>query len=309
MSTSTDTKAPARRSKAATAPQQDLALAPAAPLAPIATTPPESAGMQLLRKAVDRGASVEELDKLITLADRLRAIDAHQAFTAAMVEFKKNPPTIEKTRNATVSSKREGARDANYAYKYANLADVCNGIVRQLAALGITHKHTFHQEGASITIKCTLTHLMGHSDSAQLTAHGDTSGGKNSLQGLGSTVTFLERYTLLGVCGLALDDELDDDGANGITAAERAELRTEAANMRRQTPQQVAGAKGLKAGPAPSDLLEEARAKADKGHKVFGPYWRELSEAQRGQLMGEMANLTERANAASAHQAAEGAGK
>jgi hypothetical protein len=292
--------------------QQELVMQPAPAAAPIvAAAHQESAGMQLLQKAIERGAGVDELDKLITLADRLRAIAAQQAFTAAMVEFKKNPPTIEKTRGASVSSKREGAKDANYSYKYANLADVCNAIVRQLAALGITHKHTFNQDGSGVTIKCTLTHLMGHSESAQLTAHGDTSGGKNGLQGIGSTITFLERYTLLGVCGLALDDEYDDDGASGITEAERGELQKEAAAMRqrgqRQSPAQTAG-RDRKA-PPPEDLLEQARKAADHGHTHFGKYWRELTEAQRGQLMPEMNNLTERASAASAQLAAESGSK
>lgn len=303
MSTTTDTKlAPA---------SLDVAAVPVAGQVMAPAVQQESAGMQLLQKAIERGAGVDELDKLITLADRLRAIAAQQAFTAAMVEFKKNPPTIEKTRNASVSSKREGAKDANYAYKYANLADVCNAIVRQLASLGITHKHTFNQDGTGVTIKCTLTHLMGHSESAQLTAHGDSSGGKNGLQGIGSTITFLERYTLLGVCGLALDDEYDDDGASGITGDERAELQKEAAGMRagrqRQSPGQVAG-RDRKEAP-PEDLLEQARKAADKGHKEFGPYWRGLTEAQRGQLMPEMANLTERAGAATAQLAAQDGAK
>jgi hypothetical protein len=292
--------------------QQELVMAPAPAAGPIVAANQESAGMQLLQKAIERGAGVDELDKLITLADRLRAIAAQQAFTAAMVEFKKNPPTIEKTRNASVSSKREGAKDANYAYKYANLADVCNAIVRQLAALGITHKHTFNQDGSGVTIKCTLTHLMGHSESAQLTAHGDSSGGKNGLQGIGSTITFLERYTLLGVCGLALDDQYDDDGASGITEAERGELQKEAAGMRagrgqRQSPGQIAGRDGK--APPPEELLEQARKAADHGHKHFGEYWRNLTEAQRGKLMPEMNNLTERASAATAQLAAEEGGK
>jgi hypothetical protein len=306
MSTTTDTKT-------AAAPSLDVAAVTPAPVpmaAPIANQVQESAGMQLLNKAIERGASIEELDRLIDLAERLRAIAAHQAFTRAMVQFKRNPPTIEKTRQAKVDSKK--GEGASFAYKYANLADVCRGIIQQLAELGITHKHAFKQEGSAITVRCTLTHELGHTDSAELTAHIDTSGGKNSLQGLGSATTYLERYTLLGVCGLALDDEQDDDGQAGITGDERAELRQAAGELRngrgqRQSPQQVAG-RDDKA-PPPEGLLEQARKAADKGHKEFGPYWRNLTEAQRGQLMPEMANLTERAGAATAQLATEDGAK
>lgn len=253
--------------------------------------------MQLLRRAIERGASVDELDRLIDLMERMRAIEAQNAFTQAMVEFKKNPPTIQKTRTADVTSRK--GEGASYAYKFANLADVCNSIVQQLAELGISHDHSFRQEGGSITVQTTLTHELGHSKSAHLTAGFDNTGGKNNLQGLGSAVSYLERYTLLGVCGLALDDEQDDDGASGITPEERSELRATAKDMRRASPAQVASARN-QAAPAGEALLIEARKQADKGHASFGTYWRGLPDATRNQLLGELDNLTERANAASA---------
>ena len=52
---------------------------------------------------------------------------------------------------------------------------------------------------------------MGHSESTTLEAAADQSGGKNAIQAIGSTVTYLERYTLLALTGLATHE--DDDGA------------------------------------------------------------------------------------------------
>lgn len=282
------------RTKAATT--QQLATAAPAPAPALRTLTPND----MLSIAVQRGATVEELDRLITLVERMRGIEAHQAFTRAMVQFKQNPPTIQKTRTASVNSTRADAKDKNYSYKYANLADVCNGIIVQLAGLGISHDHAFQQDGTAITVKCTLTHELGHTKSAQLTAHLDTSGGKNSLQGLGSATSYLERYTLLGVCGLALDDEQDDDGAAGITQDERAELRTEARQLRqRHSASDLAAGKQGKPG---EQLLQEARDTADKGHSAFGLYWRNLPEKDRTQLLGDLNDLTERANAATAQE-------
>ncbi len=40
----------------------------------------------------------------------------------------------------------------------------------------------------------------------------DNSGGKNSIQAIGSAVTYLQRYTLLLLCGLAAHEH--DDGAS-----------------------------------------------------------------------------------------------
>ena len=59
---------------------------------------------------------------------------------------------------------------------------------------------------------------MGHSESTVLEAAPDSSGKKNAIQQVASTVTYLQRYTLLAACGLATKDMEDDDcaGAGNI---------------------------------------------------------------------------------------------
>ena len=65
--------------------------------------------------------------------------------------------------------------------------------------------------GDKITVTCILSHIEGHSESTTLSSIADGSGNKNSIQGIGSTVTYLERYTLTGVLGLTSADS-DMDG-------------------------------------------------------------------------------------------------
>jgi hypothetical protein len=61
---------------------------------------------------------------------------------------------------------------------------------------------------------------MGHSEEgAVLEGAPDTSGSKNSIQAVGSTVSYLERYTLLAATGLAAKDQ-DDDGRGGAPAGD-----------------------------------------------------------------------------------------
>lgn len=312
MKTETQVKAPRTRSpsKAAGTASTNLArIEPAAP-APIVHQVHESAGMQLLRTAVARGASIDELDRLIALKERMEASDAKQAFTAAMVQFKRNPPKILTNKTGTVRPKDDSKQ--GFEYRYADLAAVCDKVIEALAAVQISHHWTTAQEGHFVHVTCTLTHELGHSISTTLMASPDDSGGKNRIQAIGSAVTYLRRYTLLAITGVAVESEGDDDGAGGITAADRAELRAQADQLRqgrgqRPSPQQVAG-RDSKA-PPPEALLDEARKAADKGHKEFGPYWRNLTEDQRGQLMSEMANLTDRASAATAHLAVQDSGK
>ncbi len=60
---------------------------------------------------------------------------------------------------------------------------------------------------------CTITHELGHSESTSLTANPDISGSKNAIQAIGSTISYLERYTVLALTGLATKD-MDDDGVS-----------------------------------------------------------------------------------------------
>jgi ERF superfamily len=60
-------------------------------------------------------------------------------------------------------------------------------------------------------VTCILTHQMGHSEETTLAGAPDNSGSKNSIQAIGSTVTYLERYTLLAATGLAAANG-DNDG-------------------------------------------------------------------------------------------------
>ena len=54
----------------------------------------------------------------------------------------------------------------------------------------------------------------------------DGSGGKNAIQAIGSTVSYLERYTLLAATGLATEDQDDDGrGANPVPTMDKDRLK------------------------------------------------------------------------------------
>lgn len=279
-------------------PGQELVPAPGkqarravAKVAPAPSTP-----MDLIAMAVARGDSVETIDKLMALAERLDKIQAQKAYVMAMARFKQNPPRIEKTRTADITSRREDA--ASYAYKFANLADVCEKIVAGLAEVGISHRWKTQQDAGQVAVTCILTHELGHSESTMLSAGLDQSGKKNSLQALGSTVSYLNRYTLLAATGLAVDDQQDDDG-NGLSEEERNAVG-DAVKQSRSRPQHkpadIAAQRGN--GPAPdAELLAQANAAAARGTAHFGPYWRGLSQNERDALASKLQDLQRTASA------------
>ncbi len=173
--------------------------------------------MAMLQLAVEKGASVEQLERLMALQERYEANEAKKEFVAAMTRFKENPKVIEK--NATVDFTSSKGRTH---YKHATLANVCDVIGPALSEVGISHRWETEQlpEGGMIRVTCILTHARGHSEKVFLQAGRDESGNKNNIQAVGSTVTYLQRYTLLAATGMAVADQPDDDGRGGGKAGQ-----------------------------------------------------------------------------------------
>lgn len=161
---------------------------------------------QMLAMAVEQGADIDKLEKLMALQERWEANQAKKAFVVAMNEFKSDPPKIIK--DATVSYETDKGMTT---YNHAKLSTICDVIGVALSSVGISFRWVTNQDGGVITVTCILTHGFGHSEETTLRSTPDSTGGKNSIQAVGSAVTYLQRYTLLAAVGLAAEDQ-DTDG-------------------------------------------------------------------------------------------------
>ena len=171
--------------------------------------------MTLVSQAVSNGAQVEQVDKLIELVkfnDQREALRAfNQAFTLAQADF----PTIAKTKKAHNSN-------------YAPLDEIVKAMRPVLQKHGFSFRHSVSENtDKSVTVSCILAHQDGHSEAATLTGPSDSSGSKNAIQAIGSTVTYLRRYTFEAVTGLVTGGSDDDGNAasdGGISAENLKEL-------------------------------------------------------------------------------------
>lgn len=164
--------------------------------------PTEMNPTQMLQIAVARGVDTEQLKALMELQREWKADRAQEAFTVAMNAFRAKSIEIVKGKKVAFGTTK---------YSHALLSDVVAAVVPELSACGLSHHWETSQEGAAITVACVITHEFGYSIRNSLTAPPDTSGSKNSIQAIGSTVTYLQRYTLLAITGLAARDT-DNDG-------------------------------------------------------------------------------------------------
>jgi hypothetical protein len=164
----------------------------------------ETNPIAMLQLAVEKGADVDQLTRLMELKERYEANEARKAFTVAMAEFKKNPPQIVKDKQVAFLDVR---------YKHAELDQVAAKIGAALALVGIAHRWDVDQKSVpgQVSVTCILTHALGHSESVTIAAPPDNSGKKNPVQQVASTISYLQRYTILSATGLATG-EADNDG-------------------------------------------------------------------------------------------------
>lgn len=164
--------------------------------------------MYLLKMALDTGADIEKLQQLLDLQKEYESNEARKAYSVAFAEFKKNPPEINK--DVTVSYPNKNGDVTTY--KHSSLSNVVEKIGASLGQQGLSHSwNTEQNDNGQVVVTCKLTHALGHSEETTLKSSPDASGGKNNIQAIGSVVTYLERYTLLAVTGLATKGQ-DDDG-------------------------------------------------------------------------------------------------
>jgi len=160
----------------------------------------------LVQMAIDQNADLDRLEKLMGMQERWEANQAKKAYVSAMAYFKAKCPEIEKTKEVDYTSSKGRTQ-----YMHAGLAETIVQIKDLLREYEFSHSwRTSQTPEGLIRVTCIVTHVEGHSEETTMMAAPDPSGGKNSIQALGSTVTYLERYTLFAILGLASKDQDND---------------------------------------------------------------------------------------------------
>ena len=196
-------------------PQRDTPPAQSRELRPSATP------ADLVRLAIDGGADLDKLERLMNMQIQWEEREAKKAYTDAMAGFKKNPPEIIKDKHVSFKTEK-----GTTSYTHATIGNVVEKVVAALAEHGFSHRWVpGRSQGGMISITCIITHKLGHSEETTLEAPMDQSGGKNNIQAMISTKTYLERHTLLAATGLATKDQVDDDGASAENSNEAVALR------------------------------------------------------------------------------------
>lgn len=173
---------------------------------------------EMITMAVSGGADLDKLEKLLALQERWEANEAKKAYHQAMSEFKEKPLKIVKDKHVKFATQKGGMD-----YHHASLANVVETITTELGKHGLSASWRTQQNG-QIVVTCKVTHVKGHSEETTLSADPDNTGLKNSIQAMGSTITYLQRYTLLSALGLATHDQDNDGNAADEEAIDEKQL-------------------------------------------------------------------------------------
>jgi ERF superfamily len=170
---------------------------------PTIQTPEPLTPMQMIQEAAQRG-NLDVVAKLMDLQERWEKNQSRKAFDNAIAAAKSElKPVI---RN----------REGHNKKKYADFAAIAAAVDPVLSKHKIYYR--FRSEtGDRITVTCILSH-EGHHEESTLSGPPDKTGNKNDIQAIGSTLTYLQRYSLMQMLGLAAAD--DDDG-NSADAGEK----------------------------------------------------------------------------------------
>jgi hypothetical protein len=161
--------------------------------------------MRLIEIAVQRGAQIDELSRLLDLQERWEKAESVKAYNAAFSAFRAEAVAVVK--NKTI---QQGPLNGT---AYAELFNVIDAVTPALSKHGLSTSWKITQDNKDwIEVTCVLRHSLGHSESVSMGGPPDDKGAKSPIQARMSTVTFLERYTLKAICGVAERGD-DNDGA------------------------------------------------------------------------------------------------
>jgi hypothetical protein len=170
----------------------------------------------LISQAITTGADIGTIERLVALAKDIREVQAREAWYSAMAEFQRLCPPIKKTATARIQTAR-----ASYSYSYAPLDEILSEIQPVMGPLGLSVSWRSRVETDKVIVSCRVAHRLGHyeesGDIAMPIVTADADRGANPAQRVGIAATYAKRYALLGIIGLAPEDDDDAQSAEEAT--------------------------------------------------------------------------------------------
>lgn len=172
--------------------------------------------LPMIDKLVERpDFDVEKLERLLDMQERIMTRSAMEQFNAAMAMMQDELPSI---------AERGKAHNTKYA-TFEDINDVAKPIMKRH---GFAVSFRVHNIQGGIEVTGVLMHKGSHREETTMTLPLDTSGSKNAVQAVGSSVSYGKRYVMSALLNITTRSE-DDDGESAaptkrVTSFQAAQL-------------------------------------------------------------------------------------
>jgi ERF superfamily len=166
------------------------------------------------RAARDPSIDIDKMERLLQMQERIVSRQAQVAYADALARLQPRLPRIGE--RGEIKNNAGGVQS-----RYALWEDIVEKIVPVMAEEGFSLSFRISMPDKLICVTGVLTHKMGHREETTLPLPADTSGSKNAVQAVASSVSYGKRYTASALLNLRTG-ELDDDAQsmNPITDAQ-----------------------------------------------------------------------------------------
>lgn len=169
----------------------------------------------IARLATDPQADVTKLEKLLDAQERIMNKKAEMAFASSMAELQPLLPTIK--HDAKI---KHGEKLISTYSTYEAIDSVIKPLYTKYG-FAISFNSKRNDDGTMVYYG-TVSHKDGHSKTAEMVLPSDSSGAKNSIQALGSTISYAKRYLVGMLLNLVTAGEDDDGDKFGTVDTEKA---------------------------------------------------------------------------------------
>jgi len=172
---------------------------------------PESQSSKLIevisRVAMDPAADLDKMERLLDMQERIMKREAEMFYFSDMASLQAEMPEITETGILKNNSGVIGT--------YGKYEDIIRAVKPSLQKYGfsIRFENDSNTPGM-ISVTGYVSHRGGHSECASISLPFDATGSKNSVQSIGSSISYAKRYVLGMLINITTHGE-DDDGAAG----------------------------------------------------------------------------------------------
>lgn len=165
--------------------------------------------LQIIQQvAMSPDADIDKMERLMVMHQNMQALQAKQKYDEALAEMQEELPVI---------GERGGIKDRNGRVQstYALWEDINEMIRPVLARHGFAISFRTPRNERGIEVEGVLSHRAGHREMTSLVLPADTSGSKNGVQAVASSVSYGKRYTAGALLNFTTTGE-DDDGSSAV---------------------------------------------------------------------------------------------